>query len=99
MKSIAEMEKLIENFDKFSYYLNDKLERDIEENRKSRFVIRIRNKDGSVPTDATVTVKQFTHEFKFGSSLFYLDQFGDDERRQMYRERFSELFNYAVAPL
>ena len=23
MKSIAEMEKLIENFDKFSYYLND----------------------------------------------------------------------------
>ena len=44
MKSIAEMEKLIENFDKFSYYLNDKLERDIEENRKGRFVIRIRNK-------------------------------------------------------
>ena len=99
MKSIAEMEKLIENFDKFSYYLNDKLERDIEENRKGRFVIRIRNKDGSVPADATVTVKQLTHEFKFGSSLFYLDQFGDDERRQMYRERFSELFNYAVAPL
>lgn len=94
-----ELEKLINDFDKFSYYLDGKLERDIEENRKGQFVIELKNGEGEELKDAVVKVKQISHEFKFGGTLFYLDQFSDEERRIKYADSFKELFNYAVAPL
>ena len=88
MNREKETEKLINNFDKFSYYLNGKLERDIEENRKGQFVIKLKKEDGNPVENAVVMVKQLTHEFKFGASLFYLDQFKDEERRKKYKENF-----------
>lgn len=92
------IEKIIQQFDSFDYYLNRKIERDIEEHRKGQFVLRLKNGDGELLSDVHVKVKQKKHEFKFGCSLFYLDQYEDAQRRALYRERFRELFNYAVVP-
>ena len=94
-----QMQMLIDEFDSFDFYLDEKLDRDIEENRKGAFAIRFTDKDGNVLKGVKVKVKQVSHEFKFGCNIFFLDQFEDEERRRLYREKFKELFNYAVVPL
>ena len=92
------LEKIIKNFDNFDYYLKGKIERDIEENRKGQFVINFKDENGEPVSDVRVKIRQKKHEFKFGCSSFYLDQYEDEERRRLYRERFKQLFNYAVVP-
>lgn len=92
------LEKIIKDFDSYDYYLNGKIARDIEENRKGQFVLCFKNTSGEPLLDLHVKVRQKKHEFKFGCSLFYLDQFEDEKRRLLYKERFKQLFNYAVVP-
>lgn len=89
--------KILDNFKKFDYYLEEKISRDIEENRKGQFVLRLTDADGK-PFQGRVRVKQLSHQFKFGCSLFHLGQF-HDERDRLYEERFKKVFNYAVVPL
>jgi len=90
--------RAIEKFEEHKNYLDQKIERDIEEYRKGQFVIRIVDENGNPVPNASVKVRQTTHDFKFGSNIFHLDQFPDEKRRALYRERFRELFNYAVVP-
>jgi len=93
-----QMELLVDQFDSFGYYLDQKLDRDIEENRKGQFCLNFRDQDGNPLENVQVKVNQVSHEFLFGANLLYLDQFEDEERRQLYRECFSSLFNHAVLP-
>ena len=92
------LENIIKKFDSYDYYLNGKITRDIEENRKGQFVLSFKNESGEALSDVHVKVRQKKHAFKFGCGAFYLDQFEDEERRALYRERFKEIFNYAVVP-
>ena len=92
------IENIIKKFDSYDYYLSGKIARDIEENRKGQFVLSFKNEKGEPISGVHVKVKQKKHEFKFGCSTFYLDQYEDSERRMLYRERFKQLFNYAVVP-
>ncbi len=92
------LEKAVNSFERFDYYLEKKLERDIDENRKGQFVLNFINKDGAPIKNARVKIKQIENEFKFGCTLFYLEQFPDKERNEMYKAAYKELFNYAVIP-
>jgi GH35 family endo-1,4-beta-xylanase len=89
---------IIKKFDSYDYYLSSKITRDIEENRKGQFVLRFKDKSGASLDGVHVKVKQTKHEFKFGCGTFYLDQHEDAAQRAEYRERFCQLFNYAVVP-
>ena len=93
------IESIIKKFDSFDYYVSGKIERDIEENRKGQFLLSFKDQGGNLLDDVVVKVKQKKHEFRFGCSAFYLDQHEDEERRMLYRERFKQIFNYAVLPL
>ena len=92
------LENIIKKFDSYDYYLKGKIARDIEENRKGQFVLSFKNENGEELSNVHVKVRQKKHAFKFGCGAFYLDQFEDEERRRLYRERFKEIFNYAVVP-
>lgn len=92
------LEKLIQNFDRYDDYLGPKIAGDIREYRKGQFVLTFKNQNGEALSNVHVKVKQKKHAFKFGCGAFYLDQFEDAERRSLYRERFKQLFNYAVVP-
>lgn len=92
------IEQIIKKFDSFDYYLDRKISRDIEEHRKGQFAILFKNKNGEVLSNVRVKIKQKKHEFKFGCSLFYLDQFEDEFRQNEYKTRFKQVFNYAVVP-
>ncbi|HCB96430.1 MAG TPA: hypothetical protein DEP65_13165 [Ruminococcus sp.] len=73
MKQRLNFEKMVERFDKYSFYTEGRIERDIENNRKGPFVIEITDSNGNPVKNATVKVKQISHEFKFGCSIFLLD--------------------------
>ena len=92
------IENLIKNFDRFGYYLDQKIDRDIEENRKGCFTLVFRDEKGNLLENVRVKVRQKKHEFRFGCAAFYLDQYNDAERNKAYREKFKEIFNYAVIP-
>lgn len=93
------LKQMVEIFDRFSEYLEPKMERDIEENRKGQFVVKFRDAEGNPLENVTVKVRQKKHEFKFGCSIFHLGQFPDEERNALYADRFRALFNYAIVPL
>ena len=85
---------MIEHYDRHSFYTDAKIQRDIENNRKGAFVIEIVDENMNPVTDAKVNIRQISHEFKFGCSLFLLDELGDDDRNEKYKELFKKVFNY-----
>ena len=99
MSEKKQMQMIIDEFDSFGFYLNEKLDRDIEENRKGAFKLLFKDKNGTPLDRVQVKIKQISHEFKFGCNTFFLDQFEDEDRRALYRQKFTRLFNYAVIPL
>lgn len=90
---------LIRNFDRHDHYIREKLTRDIRENRMGTFSLAFTDETGKRIYPQSVTVKQKNHEFKFGCSLFLLDQFPEPEKNTAYRAAFRKIFNYGVAPL
>lgn len=90
---------LIEAFDRHADYMGGKLDRDIRENRMGVFSLRFADAGGNRIFPERVTVRQTSHEFKFGCSLFLLDQFPEPERNAAYREAFKKVFNCGVAPI
>lgn len=93
------LEYFIKQFDSFGDYLDKKIERDIEENRKGAFVLNFKDKEGNPLKNVSVKVRQVSHEFKFGCTLFNLEQFPDKEKNDIYKNQFKNLFNYGVVPL
>jgi len=71
---------------------------DTERNRKANAVLHFTDKDGKPLTVRNLRIRQKNHSFKFGCNIFMLDQFPDEEHNRAYREKFPELFNYAIVP-
>ncbi len=91
--------RLVEEYDRFSDYADAKIDRDIRDNRMGMFRLRFFDEAGAAFVPDSLSVKQVSHEFKFGGALFLLDEFADPERNAAYREAFRKIFNYGVAPL
>ncbi len=90
---------LIEEFDRHDYYTSARMERGIRENRMGVFSLQFFDREGGRVYPDEVSVRQTGHEFKFGCSLFLLDQFPEEEHNRLYRESFRRIFNCGVAPL
>ena len=102
MNNLNRIEKYSDSvafFDRESFYTKGQIERDIDSYRKGGFVLCFRDSDGKPLHGVRVLVKHKKHEFKFGCSSFLLDEFPEEERNKAYREKFTEIFNYAVVPL
>ncbi len=93
------LQKLIEQYDKFAYYVEPKIERDIEENRKGQFRFRFVNESGEPLNGVKVKIKQTKHAFHFGCTTFFLGQMETPALNDAYESKFKNLFNYAVIPL
>ncbi len=93
------IEEIIKQFDRYGYYIHDKISRGIDENRKGCFTLIFKDKDGNLLKNAHVKIRQTRHEFRFGCAAFYLDQYEDIDSNRQFRKKFCELFNYAIVPL
>ena len=52
----------------------------IERNRKGYFKVTVTDGEGK-PVEATVKVKQKSHEFRFGCNMFMLDEIPDSKEK------------------
>lgn len=87
---------LIKQFDKLSPFTDRMIERGIETHRKGLFAVRVLDGEGKPMANVPVHVKLHRHAFKFGCSLFLLEQFPEAERNLAYRDEFRRIFNYGV---
>lgn len=92
-----QFENVIKKYDEFSYYVDGKVARGIEENRKGQFALVFKDETGK--NLENVKARLCNHEFNFGCNLFYLDHHPTEELRVLYKEKFKKLFNYGVVPL
>jgi beta-glucanase (GH16 family)/GH35 family endo-1,4-beta-xylanase len=70
--------------------------RQIEQNRKGDAVVHVVDSTGKPIPNATVVVDLLRHEFLFGCNIFGFDHFKTPAKNELYKQRFSELFNYAT---
>lgn len=94
-----QFENVIKKYDEFSYYVDGKVARGIEENRKGQFALVFKDETGKNLENVKVKARLCNHEFNFGCNLFYLDHHPTEELRVLYKEKFKKLFNYGVVPL
>lgn len=71
-----------------------KIDEDIEKNRKSDAVYKIKN----VKVGTEVQVTQISHDFLFGGNIFLFGDLGTPEKNKRYEETFGRLFNAATVP-
>jgi endo-1,4-beta-xylanase len=75
-----------------------RIERNIEQHRMGDATIKVVGADGQAAKDASVDVRQQTHEFLFGCNAFVLGQLKTDDENRRYEEAFLRLFNFATIP-
>lgn len=66
--------------------------------RKGFGRFRLTDEDGNPVKAAKISLRQKSHEFKFGANAFMIDSFPTAGQNERYEEVFSDLFNLAVVP-
>jgi GH35 family endo-1,4-beta-xylanase len=70
----------------------------IEKYRKGDVTIQFIAPDGKPLIDATVEIRQKTHDFLFGCIIFDLIRGENPYKPELFKERFKKIFNLAVFP-
>ena len=95
---MSDRKKILEAFEKNKDYMEERVNSGIEQNRKGYAEISVKDKDGNAVSGAKISVKQKTHEFKYGANLFMLDEFENEEKNELYKKYFADTFNMATLP-
>lgn len=95
---MRERRKVLELFEQQKDYLDKKIKSGIENNRKGRFNLKIVRENGEPVPGAKVFVNQKSHEFRFGANIFMIDEFENEEKNELYKKSFAEVFNMATLP-
>ncbi len=90
--------KVFELFDKYNEWTESKVNSGIELYRKGLAEIKVTDSDGKPIKGAKVSVKQKSHDFKYGANMFMLDELETSEKNELYKKYLSELCNMATLP-
>ena len=82
----ARLEQFLSNFRENHDAIEARTQKSIEENRKSDMTLSFTNKDGNPLKNVQVSIKQKTHDFRFGCNLFMLDELETEEKNEIYGE-------------
>lgn len=77
----------------------EKIDADIKKFRKGEMRIKIVNEKGEPYRNANISLKQRNHEFKFGISLFLLDEMETKEKNERFKQNVSDTFNMGIVPI
>lgn len=90
--------KVLDLFEEQKDFLDEVVNRGIEQNRKGYAVITVTDGAGNAIEGAVINVSQRTHEFKFGANIFMLDELETDQKNAAYKKYFTDVFNMATLP-
>ena len=79
-------------------YMEDRIKHGIETNRKGFVKLKFMDAEGTPINNVKLSIKQKTHDFKFGCNFFKYKCYPTEETNALYEERFKKLFNLAVVP-
>ena len=89
---------VLEKFYENRNFLKQKTSDSIEKYRKGNAKITLIDSTSKPVSGAKIKVKQKTHHFRFGANIFMLDELETQEKNDLYKKHFSELFNMATLP-
>jgi len=95
---MLDRERLLKNFIEQQDLMEDKIQHGIESYRKGYFKINLTDEKGEPLNGGEISIRQKSHDFKFGCNIFKLKCFETEEENRLYEEKFKKLFNLAVAP-
>ncbi len=75
-----------------------KAEQSVEQHRMGDAVLCFKDSKGQPMSNAPVQIRQTGHEFLFGCIAFELVRVQNLSNAELWKQRFSELFNFAVFP-
>jgi GH35 family endo-1,4-beta-xylanase len=76
----------------------ERASQNIEKYRKGEVIIQFKKESGEVIRNTKVRISQKTHDFLFGAIIFDLIRSENSYRPELFKQRFKELFNFAVFP-
>lgn len=74
---------VLELFEKYKDFTEDRIKWGIEKNRKGFCNITIKDEQGNL-IDGKIKINQKNHEFKFGANLFMIDQLEDENKNKAH---------------
>jgi GH35 family endo-1,4-beta-xylanase len=93
-----DMDKWLERLDLDKNGLSAVVSGNIKKYRTGDFRVSVREANSAPVVGAKLTVKQVSHDFKFGSNAFMAGGFETAERNATYDAVFKNTFNQAVLP-
>lgn len=94
---MSRLETALKYFNEQRTEVDARINKDIDLYRKGEMEINIVS-SAPLIDDIVIEVNQKSHEFKFGANIFMLDEFENEEKNALYREKFPQIFNLATLP-
>ena len=98
VEAMYNRKRVLEFFEADEEFLNTTVEENIEKYRKGEVRVQVCDENGKTLKNTPVKVRQISHEFRFGANIFMLDELESEEKNELYKARFKELFNMATLP-
>ena len=93
-----ERRKILDLFEEQEDFWKQRAADGIERYRKGDAKITVTDKNGDPIPNAKIKVNQKNHEFRFGANIFMLDELETEEKNELYKKYFAEIFNMATLP-
>ena len=90
---------VLKYFNEQKDYVSDRVKNGVEKYRKGDATLCIVDKDGNAVKGANVIIEQKNHEFRHGANIFMLEEFESEEKNEIYKKKFKEVFNLATVPI
>lgn len=95
---MSERRKVLELFEQKQDFMKNTVENNIEQNRKGDAKVVLKDRDGTPIKNVKIRLNQKSHEFRYGSNLFMLDELETPEKNARYKEIMSSFGNMATLP-
>ena len=93
---MSERERVLEHFR--NPEMRAKLQENIERYRKGNGTLTVVDAQGNPVSGVSVKLTHNKHECKFGANLFMLEEFETQEKNELYKKYFSQVFTMATLP-
>ena len=95
---MADRKRVLSLFEEQKAFVDEKIAYGIEHYRKGDACLTITDENGKTIPNAKITLRQKSHEFRFGANLFMLDELETPEKNEKYKKCFADVFNMATLP-